>query len=144
NENLGRMHGIDPAVADGAILELEPVEPRPLFHHHPATFLVPEGLTVADAYNVLAQLERPSRVEPRAGPGIEPRRLHDLRSHDPLRSPFSIEGFFLVRPLPSDLCPPLFRLLPPKQHRSRKQHDLPIVSRLVEAALLVERRDVAQ
>ena len=138
DKNLRRVRRIDFAVAHRAALQFQSVKPRALFHHHAPRFFVPKRLAVRHAHHVRPQLQRPHGVEPRTGPRKNPRRLHHLRRHDPARRlrPFLRRGGG-IRFSP-------FRLLAPKQHRSRKQRHAPVVGRLVAAVVLIQLRDVSE
>ena len=136
DEELGRVHRIDPPVAHGAAVDLEPVQPRALAHHDPALGLVPERFAVGHPHKVRPELERPSRIEPGAGAGVEPGGLGDLGRHDPagsarLRRGAGRVGFLL-------------RVVALVQRRAGEEVHPAVVGRLVAAILLVEARDVAE
>ena len=140
NENLRRSDRVNPAITHGAHLQFQTIEPAAPFHQHPGFFGVPEWFAVRGPHDMRAELQRPRRIEPRAGARIKPRSLHDLRRHQPARA---LRVFLLRWSLPV-VRPASLGLLPPEQHRAGKQIHAPVMRRLVATFFLVELGDVAQ
>jgi hypothetical protein len=132
--------GVDLPVAGRTGLELEVVEPAALLHQHPAGLGVPERLAVRHAQQVLAEVEHPLRVDPRAGPGVKPARFHDLRRHEPFCDLGLGRCFPRWNPARGRT---LFPFHPLKQRRPRKYIHAPVV-RGVVVALVRPGRDVAE
>ena len=142
DEQLQRVHRVDFPVADRLALQLQAVEARTLLRHHAAFVHVPKRFAVAHPHEVRAEIQRPDRIEPRAGARKQPRGLHDLRRNDPARR--LRRRTFRRPPARAAFRRALFRLLAAEEHRAGKQRHAPVVRRLVAAVLFVEVRDVAQ
>ena len=85
NKNIGRLLRVDFAVTHRPRLDLDPIHQRALPDHHPAFILIPKRIAIRALQQMRAEIEHPSRIQPGAGPRIQTRCLHQLRTHQPTR-----------------------------------------------------------
>ena len=143
NEDLRGVNRIDLPVADGACLDLQPVELRAAFHQHPAGLGAPERLRVADLEQVGAELEHPRGIEPGCGACKQARRLDNLGSHDPADCALGAQSAVRRRLCGGGHSPPP-RLRFDGQHRTGKQIHLAVVGGFVLTVLHVPPGDVSK
>src|SRR5690606_24374983 len=137
DKDFGGVSGVDFAVADGARFDFQAVQAGALLDEHAAFFEVPEGLGVAALEQVFAEVERPERIKPRDGAGVEPRGLHDLGGKNPAGT---LRVVFLARVVAARRVFSVFALV---QAGAGEDGDAAVLGGAVAAFFLAALGDVA-